>query len=139
MKPAHGTVSIEIDGKTYRGDYTVFSRDAPMITVVGYGDLGGRTKTTQLGDSPPEGLARIMLRELVEDTGQPVHPQRGSPNTIKENGRTKPANATGAASPELPTSGDDEGTPMFFCDACNAEMMRLELGRPDDAVPPTKL
>jgi len=68
MKAAsHGTVSIEIDGKTYRGDYTVFGRDAAMITVVGHGDLGGRTKTTQLGGSAPEGLARIMLRNLVED------------------------------------------------------------------------
>jgi hypothetical protein len=66
-KPAAGAVSIEIAGKTYRGAYTVFGTG--MITVLGYGDLARRTKTTQLGDSPPEGLARIMLRQLVEDAG----------------------------------------------------------------------
>ena len=28
---------------------------------------GGRKKTTQLGASPPEVLARIMVRELVDE------------------------------------------------------------------------
>jgi len=63
----HGDVSIEIDGKTYRGSYTVFGTDAPMMTVVGYDDLLGVTKTAQLGALSPEVLARIMLRELVGD------------------------------------------------------------------------
>jgi hypothetical protein len=58
-------ITREIDGKTYHGAYTVFGTG--MITVVGYGDLAGRTKTTQLGGSPAEGLARVMLREMVED------------------------------------------------------------------------
>jgi hypothetical protein len=56
-------VSIEIGGKTYHGSYTVFGVE-PLITVVGQG-LG--TKTTQLGGSEPEGLARIMLHNMVAD------------------------------------------------------------------------
>jgi hypothetical protein len=74
MKRAlHGTVSVQIAGKTYRADYAVFSDVAPLITVRGLGDLEGRVKTTQLGDSPPEGLARIMLREMVEDKAARSH------------------------------------------------------------------
>jgi hypothetical protein len=67
-RPMHGTVSREIDGKIYRADYAVFGSDrGAMITVKGLDELEGRVRTTQLGDSPPEGLARIMLREMVED------------------------------------------------------------------------
>jgi hypothetical protein len=58
-----GTVSVEVAGKVYHGSYEVTET---MITVA----LEGRTKTTQLGASPAEGLARIMLRELVEDRSQ---------------------------------------------------------------------
>ena len=72
----HGDISIEIDGKTYRGSYTVFSSHAPTITVVGYDDLLGATKTTQLGDSPPDVLARIMLGQLVEDKASGFDPYR---------------------------------------------------------------
>jgi hypothetical protein len=65
-----GRVSIEIDGKAYRGAYVV-SRSPAMITVVveGAGKPASRTKIAVLGNSPAEGLARIMLREMVEDAG----------------------------------------------------------------------
>jgi hypothetical protein len=66
-KPAAGTVSVEIGGKTYRADYAVFSDVAPMITVKGLDELAGRVRTTQLGNSPAEGLARIMVHEFVAD------------------------------------------------------------------------
>jgi hypothetical protein len=65
---SHGTVAIEIDGNFYSGTWTVEGRDrGDLLCVVGDGPLRGRTKTTQLGGSPPQVLARIMLRELVED------------------------------------------------------------------------
>ena len=57
--------SIEIDG--HSASYAVFVEGKPLITVFGHGDLEGRTKTTQLGGSSPEGLARIMLHNLVAD------------------------------------------------------------------------
>jgi hypothetical protein len=64
---SHGSVSIESGGATYRADYAVFGHVAPLITVRGLGELEGRVRTTQLGDSPPAGPARIMLRDMVED------------------------------------------------------------------------
>jgi hypothetical protein len=72
---SHGTVAIEIGGTFYSGTWTIEGRDRmDLLCVVGDGPLRGRTKTTQLGGSPPEVLARIMLRELVEDkaTGSSV-------------------------------------------------------------------
>ena len=62
-----GRISTEIDGKTYSASYAVFVEGEPLITVIAHGDLEGRTKTTQLGGSGPEGLARIMLHNLVAD------------------------------------------------------------------------
>jgi hypothetical protein len=67
MNKPHGDVSIEVAGKRYHGSYTVFGRKGAMITVSGLGELWGRTKTTQLGGSTPESLARIILHNMVED------------------------------------------------------------------------
>lgn len=55
-------VPIEIQ-LTHKGTYTI---DAGMITVT----YNGKSKTTQLGgsSSAPEGLAKIMLRELATGT-----------------------------------------------------------------------
>jgi hypothetical protein len=54
------TIEIKRDSKTYSGSYRI---DGDLITV----SYLGRTQTTQLGGSAsaPEGLARIMLGELV--------------------------------------------------------------------------
>lgn len=51
-------VSIEKDGKTYHGSYTL---DRGIICVSNM--LG--SKTTQLGGLPPETLAKMLLSELV--------------------------------------------------------------------------
>jgi hypothetical protein len=69
-----GTVSVEINGKIYRAHYVVSGVPAMVFVVIDERDLPGvdltrRTKVDRLGDSPAEGLARIMLRELVEDNG----------------------------------------------------------------------
>jgi hypothetical protein len=53
-------VSIEYKGKTYNATYTV---EKGIITV---STLYGK-KATQVGGSPPESLARIMIRELVDE------------------------------------------------------------------------
>jgi hypothetical protein len=52
-------ITIEYSGNTYRGSYRV---DGEMIYVTS--DFGDRWAT--LGNSPPELIARIVLRELVE-------------------------------------------------------------------------
>ena len=54
-------VEVEVDGKLYRGRYQV---DRGIIAV---SMMDGRRKATQVGGSPPEVLARILLCELVRD------------------------------------------------------------------------
>lgn len=51
-------VSIERDGKTFTGHYEVTKG---IITVT----YGWKSKTTQVGGTPAEILARILLSELV--------------------------------------------------------------------------
>jgi len=58
--PVPQKVSIEYKGKTYTGIYTV---EKGVITVSN--SLYG-SNATQVVGSPPEVLARIMLRELVD-------------------------------------------------------------------------
>lgn len=57
------SISIEFDGRTVSGSYTT---SKGMITVT---MSGGGTKATQLGGSAahPEGLAKMMLRELAQE------------------------------------------------------------------------
>lgn len=62
MTSQWGTVAIEKDGKTYSGTYTV-SGQPPMVTV----SSAQGERTTQLGDSPAEMIARRLLNELVRD------------------------------------------------------------------------
>lgn len=57
-QPPSFPVRVQIDGKPYAGSYYV---DRRTITVT----YGIRKKTTQLGGSSPDGLARILLGELV--------------------------------------------------------------------------
>jgi hypothetical protein len=59
-------ISRVIDGVTMSGTYSVEDGIITVTTALG-------TKSTQVADSPPEVLARIMLRELLDDmrTGFP--------------------------------------------------------------------
>ncbi len=58
-------LEVEIYGKTYTGSYEI---QGEMIEV----SHGGRTKKSQLGDCAhyPKTLARIMIRELVQEKQQ---------------------------------------------------------------------
>ena len=51
-------IEIEDFGQQHRGTYTV---NQGVVTV----EYGGRTKSTQVGGSPPATLARVLLGELV--------------------------------------------------------------------------
>ena len=56
-------VEIEKGGKTYAGMYRV---EGGIITVTYDGD-GGGAKSTQVGNTPPQSLARVLLAELVTE------------------------------------------------------------------------
>ena len=59
-------VSVEVAATKHQGTYVI---DGKTITVW----FHGRSKSTQLGGSTPEVLARLMLAELVrEDRGSPT-------------------------------------------------------------------
>lgn len=53
-----GTVTVEHEGKPYTAWWRV---EADVITV----SNANCTKSTQLGDSPPKSLARMMLNEMI--------------------------------------------------------------------------
>ncbi len=60
-----GTVNVERDGRTFAGEWRI---EKGLITV----HFGPSThKTTQLGGfaEAPESLARVLLGELVTETG----------------------------------------------------------------------
>ena len=59
-----GTVEVQYRGKRYQGHWSVARR---MLTV----HYGMRDKITQLSGSPPDVLARILLRELLNETIEP--------------------------------------------------------------------
>ncbi len=55
-------ISIELNGKKFTGRYIVKNH---IITVIsGFGE-----RSTQVGGSSPENLARIILGELVKENG----------------------------------------------------------------------
>jgi hypothetical protein len=58
--PTRQTVTCEIDGKTYRGNYWI----AGKILVVSTG-MGGKSR--QVGSTPAEILAEQLLRELAKE------------------------------------------------------------------------
>ena len=62
IKSIPSPVTLEHNGKTYRGSYIV---EKGTISV----SAMGRIKSTQLGSSPPENLARIILREIIDSEG----------------------------------------------------------------------
>lgn len=55
-----GTVTVECSGNTYKATYRI---EKGMIIV----STGRGSKTTQLGSSPPETLARIILGEMINE------------------------------------------------------------------------
>jgi hypothetical protein len=60
----NGIVTYEHKGKTYSGTW---AEDGGMVQVEYVDELGRvHTKPTQIGNSTPSGLARIMLREIVD-------------------------------------------------------------------------
>ena len=59
-EPQRHTVTCEIDGKTYRGNYWI----AGKILVVSTG-MGGKSK--QVGSTSAEILAEQLLRDLVKE------------------------------------------------------------------------
>ena len=59
-----GQISVEVDGKIYMGGYSL-SGQGPYQLVTVRRPLGGSI-TTQVGGSPPDSIARMLLRELVE-------------------------------------------------------------------------
>jgi len=55
------TVNVIVDGKEYHGTYSISGRKTPMITV--FSSFG--QKTIQVGGTPVESQARLLLTELV--------------------------------------------------------------------------
>lgn len=55
-----GTITVERGAKTYKATYRI---EKGMITV----SSGHGSKTTQLGSSPPETLARMILGEMINE------------------------------------------------------------------------
>ncbi|WP_340242024.1 hypothetical protein [Sulfitobacter pontiacus] len=52
-------VKVEVDGVEFAGFFVV---DGDMLKVTG---IQGRTKVTQLGEAPPEQVAKIVLGEIT--------------------------------------------------------------------------
>jgi hypothetical protein len=55
-----GSVTVNQDGRTYRGWYTI---EGGLMTV----SNGEDAKTAQLGNMPPATLARMLLGELIRE------------------------------------------------------------------------
>jgi len=55
-----GEVSVEVEGETITAHYTV---DRGLVKV----SWGMGSKTTQVGSSEPESIARLLLRELAQE------------------------------------------------------------------------
>jgi hypothetical protein len=53
--------SVDVDGKSYDGRYTI---DGGMIVVQA---PRGDTEETQLGGTPPESLAILLLSQMVRE------------------------------------------------------------------------
>jgi hypothetical protein len=63
--PIRTDVSIEHEGKRYTGYYTI---EHDIITVC---LTGGRSKSAQVGLTPPDSLATLILGELVIERRRP--------------------------------------------------------------------
>lgn len=56
-------VSITVGGKVHAGTYSVSRGRHPILTVYG----AGGSKRAQLGGTPADSLARLLLSELVRN------------------------------------------------------------------------
>ena len=54
-------VSVEVDGKTYFGLYWV---ESDIVTVT----TGLTAKRAELGHAPADAVARLLLKEIVQET-----------------------------------------------------------------------
>ena len=66
--PESRDVVIDRDGKQHTGHYTV---EGGVVRVRYFGGtaIGGVSKATQVGNSSPERVARLLLAELVGEHG----------------------------------------------------------------------
>lgn len=55
-----GTVELEINGNNYTASYTVW-KDVVNL------EYQGKTKSTQVGGLSPDAVARMLLREIIEN------------------------------------------------------------------------
>ena len=71
-----GVIWVEVDGNTYSGWHVVSGwGSGRMVTV----NRPPHSKTTQVGGSPPESIARMLLWELVRAEKSRVgHPLAGA-------------------------------------------------------------
>lgn len=60
------TISIEVNGQTITGTYTVEGATVTVSTINGIG-----IKSARVGSMGAEALAKILLRELVDDEKGP--------------------------------------------------------------------
>jgi hypothetical protein len=58
-EPVRRPISVEVAGKVHNG---VYWRSAGRVVEVSY---NGRTKGTQIGGSPIESIAKMLLSEMV--------------------------------------------------------------------------
>ena len=59
--PRRYEISVDFEGKEYRGSYTIQSK---MVKV--YSAMYG-SKATQIGGLPPEEVARMLLHSILTD------------------------------------------------------------------------
>lgn len=57
-----GSVTVEFDGKSYNGDWEL---DGSLLEVTSF-ECG--SNSTQLGNMQPETLAKMLLRELLQES-----------------------------------------------------------------------
>jgi len=58
--PIREEVEIEFEGKNYKGSYTIKSKMVHVTSAHG-------SKSTQVGASPPDLIARMLLRNILSD------------------------------------------------------------------------
>lgn len=65
---ASGTVSIEIDGRSYKGNYSV--RGGRISVTSEYGSKDAKASGAPDWRVPQDGLARLLLHEIIREAKQ---------------------------------------------------------------------
>jgi hypothetical protein len=60
MRGASQPVTVEVGGRTYTGSYEVSGRVITVRTAHG-------SRATQVGGTPPDTMAKMLLRELIRE------------------------------------------------------------------------